>query len=102
MTTSDSVTAAAAARDGRASETGRGRPCDSRPTSLVHAPAVWLALIVGLSTIVRVAIGLGVPSPWILPDEILYSDLARSIAAGDTPRGPRRVRASAGATSIRR
>jgi MFS family permease len=85
VTTSDSVTA------GRRHETAvRSRPeagdrVDSLPTSLAHAPAVWLAVIVVLSTIARVAIGLGVHSPWILPDEILYSDLARSIAAGDTP-----------------
>jgi hypothetical protein len=34
---------------------------------------------------VRGAIGLRVPSPWILPDEIVYSELARSIAAGGFP-----------------
>jgi hypothetical protein len=44
-----------------------------------------LALLVGLSTLLRAAIGLGVPSPWILPDEILYSDIARSIAEGGPP-----------------
>lgn len=48
-------------------------------------PAAWLALVVGLSTLVRGAIALGVPSPWILPDEIVYSELAKSIAGGHRP-----------------
>ena len=52
---------------------------------LVHAPAAWLVLIVGLSTIVRGAIGLGMPAPWILPDEVVYSELAKSIAEGSRP-----------------
>jgi len=53
--------------------------------ALVRAPAAWIAFVVAVSTIVRVAMGLRVPSPWILPDEILYSDLARSIADGESP-----------------
>ena len=57
----------------------------SVPVGLVRAPAAWIAFIVAVSTIVRVAIGLRVPSPWILPDETLYSDLARSIASGELP-----------------
>ncbi len=51
----------------------------------LYAPAAWLLLVVGLSTLVRGAIGLGVPSPWILPDEIVYSELAKSIAEGARP-----------------
>ena len=50
-----------------------------------RAPALWVAAIVGVSSIVRCAIGLGVPSPWILPDEVVYSELAKSIAAGGFP-----------------
>jgi hypothetical protein len=49
------------------------------------APVLSLALLVGLSTLFRASIGIGVPSPWILPDEILYSDIARSIADGGPP-----------------
>ena len=85
MTTSDSVTAGGRHGKPLRSTPEAGDRVGSLPTSLTHAPAVWLAVIVGLSTIVRVAIGLGVHSPWILPDEILYSDLARSIAGGDVP-----------------
>jgi hypothetical protein len=52
---------------------------------IARAPAVWLALLVGLSTAVRGAIAAGVPSPWILPDEVVYSEVAKSIAAGEFP-----------------
>jgi hypothetical protein len=52
---------------------------------MVHAPAMWLVMIVGLSTLIRAATGLGVPSPWILPDEVVYSDLAKSVAEGGRP-----------------
>jgi len=51
----------------------------------LRAPALWLTVIVGLSAAVRGAIAVGVPSPWILPDEIVYSELAKSIAAGGFP-----------------
>ncbi len=54
-------------------------------TRAVRLPALWLVLVVGLSTLVRGAIAVGVPSPWILPDEIVYSELAKSIAAGGFP-----------------
>jgi hypothetical protein len=46
---------------------------------------VAVAGLVVLSTLLRLWIGLGVTNPWILPDEILYSDLAKSIAEGNLP-----------------
>ena len=57
----------------------------STVSRIARAPATWLTIVVGLSTLVRMVIGLGVPSPWILPDEVVYSDLAKSIAAGERP-----------------
>ena len=70
----------------------RGRPTPGaldRPEAAfaraARLPVVWIVALIGVSTIVRSAIGLGVPSPWILPDEIVYSELAKSIAAGDRP-----------------
>jgi hypothetical protein len=48
-------------------------------------PALWLLVVVGLSTVVRVAIAVRVPSPWIFPDEVLYSELAKSVADGGLP-----------------
>ena len=47
--------------------------------------AAWLVGIVALSALVRAWISLGATSPWVLPDELVYSDLARSIAAGGRP-----------------
>jgi hypothetical protein len=53
--------------------------------AVARAPALWVAGIVGLSALTRAAIGLRVPSPWILPDEVVYSDLAKNIAEGGRP-----------------
>jgi hypothetical protein len=54
-------------------------------TYAARSPVTWLAFIVGFSTLVRGALAARVPSPWILPDEIVYSDLAKSIAGGHLP-----------------
>jgi hypothetical protein len=64
--------------------TARGLP-EARVTRVLRSPALWLTGLVGLSALVRAAISLRVPAPWILPDEIVYSELAKSIAAGDRP-----------------
>ena len=63
-------------------------PPNGRDTLLaraVKAPATWLVLLVSLSSLIRAVIGLRVASPWILPDEAVYSELAKSIAAGERP-----------------
>jgi hypothetical protein len=44
-----------------------------------------LAAIVAISTAVRLWLSAGMPSPWVLPDELVYSDLSRSIAEGARP-----------------
>ena len=49
--------------------------------------------MVGLSFLVRAFAALWRPGPWILPDELIYVDLARSIADGHLP-------AVRGATSL--
>lgn len=41
--------------------------------------------MVGLSAFIRAWISIGAVSPWVLPDELVYSDLARSIADGHRP-----------------
>ena len=58
---------------------------DSRLARLARAPASWLVFLVGLSTLVRGALGIRVPTSWILPDEIVYSELAKAIASGNRP-----------------
>ncbi len=67
-------------RDGHASSMRA-----SRIVRALTGPAVALSLIVGASTAARGALGLRVPASWILPDEIVYSELAKSIAAGHRP-----------------
>lgn len=41
----------------------------------------WLGTIIGVSTSLRFASGLQTAAPWILPDELIYSELAKSVAA---------------------
>jgi hypothetical protein len=82
------VTSGQSTFDGRSSVSGTeesSRVSATRLARLIQAPAVWVAALVGASTLVRGALGLLVPSPWVLPDEIVYSDLAKSIAAGHRP-----------------
>ncbi len=56
-----------------------------RSVVATRSPVVYLAALVALSMVVRLAIGLATPSPWILPDELLYTELARAIADGGLP-----------------
>lgn len=44
-----------------------------------------LSVIVAASALANAAVGLSSRSVWILPDEIVYSELAKSIAAGERP-----------------
>jgi Dolichyl-phosphate-mannose-protein mannosyltransferase len=41
----------------------------------------WVGALVVVSTLVRAALARRAVAPWIMPDEIVYSDLARSFAA---------------------
>jgi hypothetical protein len=57
----------------------------ARAGLLVRSPALWVGTIVCVSTLVRTVISLGIRTPWILPDESVYSELAKSIAGGGRP-----------------
>ena len=48
---------------------------------MMNAPS-WaaLAVLVAASTAVRAWAAEGVPGPWIAPDEVVYSELAKSFA----------------------
>lgn len=48
-------------------------------------PTVGLTLLIVGSTFVQAAWGWRAAAPWIIPDEIAYTELARSIALGDLP-----------------
>ncbi len=60
-------------------------PSEGTAARALRMPAVWLAALVGISTLVRALVTLRVPGPWILPYELLYSELAKSIAEGGRP-----------------
>jgi len=53
--------------------------------SLVRAvPAwAWLTAIVGVSAVARLVFALRIDAPWIVVDELIYSELARGLATGD-------------------
>jgi hypothetical protein len=61
--------------------------------ALLRSPWLWVTAVVGLSFVVRAAVALQRPGPSILPDELVYTDLARSVADGHLP-------AVRGATSL--
>ena len=56
-----------------------------RARSLVRAIPVWawLTAIVALSFDARYVLALRIEAPWIMVDELIYSELARGLAAGD-------------------
>src|SRR5215210_4015346 len=47
---------------------------------LVRSEWLWLAVLVCVSTAIRYAFARGMTSPWILVDEIIYSESAKGIA----------------------
>ena len=53
--------------------------------SLVRAVPVWawLTALVAVSVLTRLFFALRIEAPWIVVDELIYSELARGIAAGD-------------------
>src|SRR5207248_11135626 len=42
---------------------------------------LWLASLYAASVVVQLTLGLRVSSPWIMVDELVYSDMARSFAS---------------------
>jgi hypothetical protein len=47
-----------------------------------RAPAAALAVMVAVSVGVRIWFGRWIPTPWIMVDELVYSEIAKSFAAG--------------------
>jgi glycosyltransferase involved in cell wall biosynthesis len=62
---------------------GRPEPGPSpAPSRFARVPVwAWLAAIVLASTVVRYALSRRVAAPWIMVDELIYSELAKSFAA---------------------
>ena len=75
------------------------RPASARPSLGIARPRpawAWLAGIVVVSTLVRYVLGRGTVAPWIMVDELIYSELAKSLQTQALPRsaGARRRTAS--------
>jgi glycosyltransferase involved in cell wall biosynthesis len=74
--------AALVSPDGRAATlppVGHGR--DPGPVLRALPTWMWLGALYLASVAVQLALGLRLPSPWIMVDELVYSDMARSFAA---------------------
>jgi hypothetical protein len=53
------------------------------PALLLRAPSLALAVLVGAAAAALTLAGRGIPTPWILIDELLHAELARGLRAGD-------------------
>lgn len=58
---------------------------EMRTVSMRLTVPVVLAATVLLATALHAVLAASSPSPWIVPDELIYSELAKSIAAGGLP-----------------
>lgn len=56
-----------------------------RLTPLPVSVGVVLGVLVTASTALQAALAVRIPSPWIIPDEIIYSELAKALAGGRLP-----------------
>ena len=52
-----------------------------RGRALGLPPWVWVALLVVVSAVVRAVLARRIVAPWIMVDELIYSELAKSFAA---------------------
>jgi len=70
-------------REATRAEEPEARWSDVKDWSVAAARTVpawgWLTAIVGLSTLFRFLLSLGVHAPWIFQDEIVFADLARNL-----------------------
>jgi hypothetical protein len=57
----------------------------NRKASRTLPNAVWLGAAMAFAVLTTAGFGGHLPVPWIVPDEILYSELAKSLAAGSAP-----------------
>ena len=60
-------------------------PTATRRASALVSERSLLAALVGVSIVVRYLFARAVPAPLVMPDELIYADLARSIADGGLP-----------------
>ena len=55
------------------------------PRVRVGGAALHVGVVVALATVVHAALALSTAAPWIFPDELIYSEMAKALAAGDAP-----------------
>ncbi len=59
-------------------------PLDRLSDAVAAVPVwVWLALLVAVSAAIRFVLSRSSPAPWIFVDELIYSELSKSFAAGE-------------------
>ena len=58
----------------------RRRATVATSTRVAVETGLWLTVIVALSSLLRIWAGAATGAPWIIPDELIYSELARSFA----------------------
>ena len=51
----------------------------------VTSPLALVAVAAVLAAVVQVVMALDLPGPWIVPDELIYSELAKSLGSGALP-----------------
>ena len=75
--------------DGRTGARGQSSQPEATLTSStlagVTSPLALVAVAAVLAAVVQVVIALDLPGPWIVPDELIYSELAKSLGSGALP-----------------
>jgi hypothetical protein len=51
----------------------------------VTSPLALVAFAAVLAAVMQVVMSLGLPGPWVAPDELIYSELAKSLGSGGLP-----------------
>jgi len=73
-------------RPGSGGQASRPEATVSDPTLAgVTSPLALVAVAAALAAMVHVVMALDLPGPWIVPDELIYSELAKSLGSGALP-----------------
>ena len=67
--------------DSAAASRRRGRLATLTATLRTVPAWAWLALLVVVSSVIRFVLGRSIVAPWIMIDELIYSELAKSFAS---------------------
>jgi hypothetical protein len=85
-TDTDAMLVAHASRDEKAeAAVTSGLAAATRAVPMRLPVAVVLGVTVGVAAVVQATLALTVGSPWIVPDELIYAELAKSLGDGNLP-----------------